>query len=140
MIISVKTTISMGHRLPNYDGVCSSLHGHNVTITANIDTKEFIDFKQVKRHLKEITDDFDHAMVLYDKDPLYSHLLLAPTPLRLIALSVEPTTENIATYIYNILRSIYVGLLVVAVEETASYTAIANKTNAKVIRTGSHGH
>ena len=48
MTITVNQTVSMGHRLPSYDGLCSSLHGHNLRITATVEVgDEFLDFKQV---------------------------------------------------------------------------------------------
>lgn len=128
MIISVKHTISMGHRLPSYNGICRSPHGHNVTVSANINTITFLDFKHVKDDLVTLLTAFDHAMVLHVDDPLFE--TLRQFGFRLVALSHEPTTENVATALFNEFHILYPNLRVIAVEETASYCAIANEIGA----------
>lgn len=130
MIISVKHIISMGHRLPSYKGICSSPHGHNVTVGINIDTEVFLDFKKVKDDLIQMLTPYDHAMVLHSEDPLVE--TLRQFGFRLVVLSQEPTTENIAQVLFNSLKPLYYGLRVVAVEETAQYAAIANKLDSYV--------
>jgi 6-pyruvoyl-tetrahydropterin synthase len=125
----------MGHRLPNYDGICSSAHGHNFTIVATVreEADEFIDFKKLDGILGELLEDFDHAMVLYVNDPLLA--LLQSLKMRTVALTVEPTTEAIAQYFFNELNGKFV-VLKVAVSETAKYTATVDSLNLTVARVG----
>lgn len=100
MQISVEHTISMGHRLPGYEGICASPHGHNVKVVVYVVCHEgFTDFKTLSLHLKTILADFDHAMVLFDDDPLVP--ILRGFNFRLVTLNTPPTTEAIAQYIYN---------------------------------------
>ena len=121
MTIIVNHTISMGHRLPTYKGICSSPHGHNVTVATRIETAEFLDFKEVSDELRQILQDFDHAMVLHVSDPLVE--ALAPFGFRLVLLNVEPSTENIAQHVFNeLVRSSY-DVQEVTVHETAKYAA-----------------
>lgn len=140
--ITVSTTISMGHRLPSYDGICSSPHGHNVTVDVNVawSGRGFLDFKQVAFALNRVLADFDHAMVLWQHDPLLKLLDEWPDPggqqpgFRTVALSVEPTTEAIADYIFNQMN---LGFVVesVTVHETAKYSATSHSANPTVTRT-----
>lgn len=66
-----------GHRLTNYDGRCSHLHGHSylwqVTARAHkLDDKNMvIDFKDLKKAMNAVLDPLDHCMVLAADDPLW---------------------------------------------------------------------
>ena len=123
MTITVQRTISMGHRLPSYPGICSSPHGHNVVVEVEVYADDFLDFKEVDQVLLSIIQDFDHAMVLWDNDPLGEYLLGAG--FRVVLLSHEPTTENIASYIFEQMLRSYSQLVCVTVHETAKYSATA---------------
>jgi 6-pyruvoyltetrahydropterin/6-carboxytetrahydropterin synthase len=92
--ITSEVSFSAAHRLKNYRGPCENLHGHNWLVRASVRTTELdasgigIDFKILKKHLKEITNEFDHCDLnaILDKDNL------------------NPSSENIARYIYYQLR------------------------------------
>lgn len=125
MIITVSHTISMGHRLPSYDGICNSLHGHNVRFEVSVETGDvFYDFKVLKDHLIHIIRDFDHALVLHTEDPLLPLIQGAFRTQRFVVLNVEPTTETIAQYVFDQLRA-KLGRMVtsVKVHETDKYSA-----------------
>lgn len=121
MIITTSKTVSMGHRLPSYNGICSSPHGHNMTVTVQVEAaSHFLDFKEVDRALGVIIDDWDHAMLLIDVDPLLP--LLVEMGFRTVAFNVEPTTEHLAAYVFRHLSRVY-EVLRVDVQETAKYGA-----------------
>jgi 6-pyruvoyl-tetrahydropterin synthase len=132
MNIAVSHTISMGHRLPSYDGICSSPHGHNVTVDVLIEAKTFLDFKDVRKFLSDVLEDFDHAMVLWTDDPLVP--ILKSMNFRVVVLDAEPTTEAIASYVFNQLASRYPEVQGVTVHETAKYAATATAPAAAVQR------
>lgn len=54
------------HHLPDYDGVCSNVHGHSYKLYVTVGSKELnkgmvIDFKMLKHIVKEfIVDVYDH--------------------------------------------------------------------------------
>lgn len=108
--ITVSRIISMGHRLPSYNGICNSLHGHNVKVELTIQTDEFLDFKKVDDLLHNFLTRFDHAMVLVSHDPLVP--VLKEWNQRLVVLSEEPSTEVLAQVIFNHMY-IQVGPLIV---------------------------
>lgn len=128
MTITVSHTISMGHRLPSYDGICNSPHGHNVKVEAEVASKNggFLDFKAVAKDLKSILEPMDHAMVLWQGDDLLR--VLAEMNFRTYRMELEPTTENIAKLIfYHLTRMGFYDYLVysVTVHETDKYSAKA---------------
>lgn len=59
--------VSYSHYLPDYDGNCNNLHGHNATIeitfgkVANAPKGMVADFKDIKKDVKPIVDSLDHA-------------------------------------------------------------------------------
>ncbi len=118
--ITVRHTISMGHRLPEYEGICSSPHGHNVTFELEIETSEyFLDFKEVGRDMKAWLEPLDHAMVLQHSDPLFTTLLDAG--FRVFSFLESPTTEKIAEWFFDKMRQTY-NVVRVTVHETDKYS------------------
>lgn len=133
MEITVQRIISMGHRLPSYKGICSSPHGHNIRVTAVLETNQFVDFKTVSDDLGKILEPLDHAMVLLSDDPVAK--FLAEQGFRVFGLSVEPTTENVATLIFNVMVGLYqTELLSITVHETDKYSATARMPRPSIHR------
>ena len=72
--LNVQMTTSTAHRLTHYDGVCSSVHGHNLDwdVTVRLDHEPngednmSTDFKTVA----DIIDSVDHAVLLNAEDEL----------------------------------------------------------------------
>lgn len=130
--ITASHTLSMGHRLPSYNGICSSPHGHNITVTAEIRQQTFLDFKTVSAALGEILADFDHAMVLVQHDIVADFLVLHG--FRVVLFNVEPSTEVLAQHVFNELRRTFPSIQRVTVQETAKYTASVTGLDESVER------
>lgn len=95
-----------GHRLLEYQGKCSHLHGHNgrVLITveaASLDLQGMVlDFGEIKRVVNTwIDENLDHKMILRRDDPAVEALEKLGEPMFLI--DVNPTAENLARMIYD---------------------------------------
>jgi len=89
-VLSIKTDIDYGHRLPNHKGKCFYSHGHTAIIKLQVEGKirdngMVMDFKKVKKILHETVDQFDHT---YLND-----------------LIKEPTTERLAYFIWDLLEA-----------------------------------
>jgi 6-pyruvoyltetrahydropterin/6-carboxytetrahydropterin synthase len=115
--VTIETEFSAAHIIRGYNGPCSRLHGHNwkVTVEAKTDVLDHlgmsVDFYVLQKKTEEITKKFDHrdmnSIPPFDKE-------------------LNPTSENIARYIYNELKKLLpvnVKLSFVAVGETGQYTA-----------------
>lgn len=114
------------HRLLEYPGNCAHVHGHSykweIEIGAAVHHAEkgtfsntpgiLVDFKWLKEWMqRNIHNVYDHALVLWDKDPLVmctkqlAPLTVAPdAPLgsalpRLRMMSFNPTAENLAALV-----------------------------------------
>jgi 6-pyruvoyltetrahydropterin/6-carboxytetrahydropterin synthase len=92
--IKVEGDFSSAHNLRGYKGKCESLHGHNwkVAVVASSDKLDkagmLIDFKIFKKKLYAALDKLDHKYlnrIAYFK-------------------KVNPTSENIAGYIFEVLK------------------------------------
>ena len=92
--ISVEKHFDAAHYLRGYQGKCESMHGHRYRVVARVETEKLndiglaYDFTELKRHLKEIIDRFDHTC-LNDVPPFDD---------------INPSAENIAATIYDELK------------------------------------
>jgi 6-pyruvoyltetrahydropterin/6-carboxytetrahydropterin synthase len=110
--ITVESTFSSAHNLRGYRGKCEALHGHNwkvevsVTKDALDKTGMVLDFKLLKGKLNKILDRLDHR---YLNDLTYFK-------------KVNPTSENIAEFIFkNLRRQIPAVSTVIVWENNTSY-------------------
>ena len=108
MILRTKVVLSASHSLPDYDGPCSSVHGHNWNVFVEVDaepnpiTGMIVDFSKVKSKLKEldhknindyISNPTAENMVEYLLKTVYHTLLKENTKWNSITIRVEET-EN----------------------------------------------
>ena len=91
----VEEHFDAAHYLPNYHGKCEKLHGHRFKVVVRLEAARLdetglaYDFAQLKQHLREVLIQFDHTC-LNDVPPLDK---------------IGPSSENIATTIYNVLQA-----------------------------------
>ena len=89
--IKVKTDFSAAHNLKNYEGKCERLHGHNWIVEAVFRYEKLdknglaVDFKIAKAALESAIGELDHSYL---------------NELKRLE-NVNPTSENIAKYIYT---------------------------------------
>ena len=87
----VKGDIASAHYLRDYEGPCKNLHGHTWNVEVVLASQQLdkigmvIDFVDVKKKLKEFLSPLDH--VCLNDLPYFK--------------TVNPTTENLAKYIYQ---------------------------------------
>lgn len=90
--ITVENDFSSAHQLRDYEGKCSSVHGHNWRVQLTVRARELdergisIDFGQLKRILAALVERFDHVDL--NKTPPFD--------------KINPTAENIARTIFEL--------------------------------------
>jgi len=105
--IRVEADFSSAHNLRGYKGKCEELHGHNWKIEAvaskdKLDkTGMVLDFRYLKTKLNDVVEKLDHKYL--NKLAYFK--------------KVNPTSENIAKYIYDSLRPKIASLKSVTVWE-----------------------
>lgn len=99
MKVSYTHEIPMGHRLMKHEGKCRFLHGHNYEVTVTLDGSVnprsgfVIDFSSLKRAVRQVLGQYDHAFVLEEGDPA----VVAIAELSLLQVRpCPPTAENLA--------------------------------------------
>jgi len=98
-----------GHRLMDYEGNCSRIHGHNARVeimlaATELDRRGFVaDFSDIEKSVQDfLLSQFDHRLVLREDDPVIPFLKQAGEPY--VTLPVNPSAENFAKLIYDYLR------------------------------------
>lgn len=97
--IKVIETICAAHRLVNYSGKCSYLHGHNFRITVEAegtvqDGMFIADFGDIKEIIREL----DHATIVWKEDKELLQALGCLSIKNVVKLPFESTAENISRY------------------------------------------
>lgn len=95
-----------GHRLLDYVGKCSRLHGHNGRVEIELSSSELdsrgmvFDFEDIKREIQTWIDaELDHKMILRRDDPLAETLIKLKEPCLL--LEVNLTAECLAKLVFD---------------------------------------
>jgi 6-pyruvoyltetrahydropterin/6-carboxytetrahydropterin synthase len=89
--IKVEAYFSAAHNLRGYRGKCEELHGHNWKVEVVVEKERLdkvgmvLDFRTLKRQLNSILEKLDHRYL--NRIPYFR--------------KINPTSENIARYIYN---------------------------------------
>ena len=92
--VFIKSHFSAGHHLRDYPGNCERPHGHNWKVEVTVKTSELdslgmgIDFRQVKEAVRKVLDTLDHHDL--NEHPGFQ--------------SINPSSENIALYIFSNLQ------------------------------------
>lgn len=89
--LKAQLNFSAAHHLLNYDGKCENQHGHNWLVEAYVKGNELdksnilVDYKVIKKVLKEVTDELDHQDI--NELPGFK--------------GISPSSEILCKYIYT---------------------------------------
>lgn len=106
--VKIEAYFSSAHSLRGYKGKCEALHGHNWKVEVTVESLKtgkagmVVDFNDLKKELNRVLDKLDHKCL--DKLGYFK--------------KVNPTSENIAQYIYKQLKRRVPGLKIVTVWES----------------------
>jgi 6-pyruvoyltetrahydropterin/6-carboxytetrahydropterin synthase len=111
--VKVELKFSSAHNLRGYKGKCESLHGHNWKVEAQVQRRALdkagmvVDFHLLKDELTGVLAGLDHRYL--NEIPPFN--------------KTNPTSENIARYVYDRLKKKLRGLSSVVVWENDSCCA-----------------
>lgn len=130
-----EASFDSAHFLYGYDGKCSNIHGHRWKIEVTVKDLSLqsegqtrgmiIDFGDLKKALKSMVDNFDHALI-YETGTLKNDTLecLLRDGFRLVELPYRPTAENLARHFYQLLKESGFNIHNVTVYETPNNCAM----------------
>ncbi|MBN1688751.1 MAG: 6-carboxytetrahydropterin synthase [Candidatus Omnitrophica bacterium] len=120
---------SYGHRLLDYPGKCSHLHGHNARVYIEVSSERLnhegmvMDFYQIREAVGSwIREVLDHKMILYKEDPLVPILQKAGEPI--VLMDQNPTAEALAQWIFMEARKKRLPVSRVTLWETQDNSAV----------------
>jgi len=123
-----------GHRVYGHEGKCANAHGHSYRVHIHCTAQELdhvgrvIDFSMIKALLCQwIEENWDHKFLLYEKDPCDLESLF---PDGVVRLPINPTAENLASYLLNVISPAVfaetgIRVVKVKIEETRKCSASA---------------
>ncbi len=130
--------ISMGHRVVGHEGKCKHLHGHNYRITFVVSTcvldqiGRVVDFSVIKSTLCQwLEDNWDHKMVLWEQDEIFEGLYDLTISESCVYVPFNPTAENIAKHLVEVLGPALLPAEVKLVECRVEETRKCSATYAK---------
>lgn len=119
---------SYGHRLLDYEGKCSRLHGHNGKLVVSLAAEQLdqsgmvVDFVEIKSAIvRWIEETLDHRLVLHRDDPAVKPLQAIGETIYIV--DFNPTAENLARHILEHLREVGLPVVEVALDETPNCSA-----------------
>jgi len=133
--ISRRIQFCAGHRVMGHENKCAGLHGHNYEAVFHATSDKLdplgrvIDFGVLKEKLGTwIDDNWDHAMILFEKDEEAIQAVKDLSSQRLFLLPYNPTAENMALYLLEevspkVLADSEVTIVRVTLKETPNCSA-----------------
>lgn len=94
--VTIRSEFNSAHKLRNYKGKCESLHGHNWAVDVVVCAQKLsmqgmvVDFTVLKKEVSKFLEQLDHKY-LNELKPFKK---------------INPTSENIARFIYNEVKAV----------------------------------
>jgi 6-pyruvoyltetrahydropterin/6-carboxytetrahydropterin synthase len=136
-----KIRFCAGHRLYRHEGKCAHLHGHNYRVDVEVAAAgggsdvdavgRVVDFSVIKRRLLTWIDThWDHAFLVFTEDAAALAAVRSVEPAKVFVMPWNPTAENMARYLLEVVAPEVLGDLgvvarKVAVWETDEACAVA---------------
>lgn len=132
--LTVENSFDSAHFLHGYEGKCSNLHGHRWRVVVDVACENLIsegqqrgmcvDFGDLKKDVKEITDFYDHAFIV-EEGTLKEKTIeaLNEENFRMIFVKFRPTAENFSKFFFEEVKKKGYNVSKVSVYETPNNCA-----------------
>lgn len=137
-ILRAEHSFDSAHFLSGYEGKCANIHGHRWRIVAEVAGETLaaegqlrgmvIDFGDLKKDVKKMVDDHDHALIV-ETGTMRSLTLnaLKEDGFNIIEIPFRPTAEEFSRYFFEILEEKGYTVKRVTVYETPTNCATYEK-------------
>ncbi len=113
-----KIEFDAAHRIIGHDSGCQMVHGHRYAVEFTFTSTDLnhmgmvIDFKEIKNRFKNWIDThWDHNIILHRDDKALGDAIQGYTGQKVFYLDYNPTSENIAYYLYSfVLQEVFKDL------------------------------
>ncbi len=136
-ILKNEIQFDMAHYLSDYNGKCANIHGHRYRLIVKTQSDELHtdghlrgmvnDFSFIKKLLKEIEDLFDHKLLIEDSNDgrdVAEKLSELKNDFEVVFLPFRPTAEEMARYIYRLLKEKGLNVCEVELFETPTNSCV----------------
>ncbi|MCY6353794.1 6-carboxytetrahydropterin synthase QueD [Clostridium sp. ZS2-4] len=114
-ILKAEHSFDSAHFLAGYEGKCGNIHGHRWRVEIEVQSETLvkggqldgmvIDFGDLKKHVKEIVDFYDHALIIEEGTMRKETLkCLSEDGFRILEVKFRPTAENFASFFFNYMK------------------------------------
>lgn len=111
-ILKAEHSFDSAHFLAGYEGKCRNIHGHRWRVEIEVQSETLvkggqldgmvIDFGDLKNHVKEIVDFYDHALIIEEGTMRKETLkCLLEDGFKILEVKFRPTAENFAAFFFN---------------------------------------
>jgi 6-pyruvoyltetrahydropterin/6-carboxytetrahydropterin synthase len=121
--LTVRSEFSAAHALRHYFGKCEAMHGHNFAVEILVEGKKLaentellMDFKEIKSRLNSVLEKLDHQDL--NVLPFFSEH--------------NPSSENIAAWIYKHLQPLFINESVQLVSVTVGEKSAQSATYMEI--------
>jgi len=145
-MFTLKSEIGMdiAHYLSGYDGQCKNIHGHRYRLIVKVSAKELHqtgqlrgmvdDFGNIKNALKNISDIFDHKLLLEDNEEgrkIAAFFKESQMDFDILMVPYRSTVEEMSRDIYQRLQKMGINVVEVEMYETptnsCTYTEVEDE-------------
>jgi len=141
-ILKAEHSFDSAHFLANYIGKCGNIHGHRWKVEIEVQSETLIengqlegmvvDFGDLKKHVKELVDFYDHALIIQEGTMRKQTLnCIKEDGFKIIEVSFRPTAENFASFFYNMMKEKGYNVKRATVYETPANSAVYEESGAR---------
>lgn len=114
-ILKAEHSFDSAHFLAGYEGKCANIHGHRWKVEIEVQSETLvkggqldgmvIDFGDLKKHVKEIVDFYDHALIIEEGTMRKETLeCILEDGFKVLEVKFRPTAENFAAFFFNYMK------------------------------------
>lgn len=133
-ILKAEHSFDSAHFLAGYEGKCRNIHGHRWKVEVEVKAQTLvkggqldgmvIDFGDLKTAVKNMVDDYDHALII-ERTTMRAETLncLVQDGFKIVKMDFRPTAENFAAFFFEKMKAKGFNVKNVTVYETPSNSA-----------------